>query len=654
MIFVKLQNGNVKVTTDLGDTIIGINDTGVRCMIVGPSVDIIQIMQDNYPIFTFNVSEVSFYQILPAAAVAFAGTAPQFVDILMADFFLAEIDVNATIVGNSIIAYTTTTNLGAGLTYDSGVLELLPDYTQVQTNVLASHDGTINIYWYSDAGGTDLLRTLSLPYVASSGFQAFAAPAGFGRYVKYTFTNGAAPQTDFYYSTTFLKGAQSPQIMNMETTISGKMTAMVSKSVLVGKTEGGNFYQNVSSSNGGHLEVSVQSPISAFGEISTIEPYPVAQIDFVYGVNEYLTTKVETGSGSVTGSGGLLSCATTAAINSSAQLSSLRYIKYRPGQGAKGMFTAMFTTGAADSKQYAGLFTPSLNNGFGFGYDGATFGIWYMKNGSPTHIPQTSWNNDLMNGAGGENNKSGMNLIPTNGNVFKINYQYLGFGSVKFFIENSYNGQFVCVHEIKYTNTYTTPSVSQPSLNLLWRAENTANSTNIVVKAASGALFLEGERRLLGSNHGLDNSKSNITTITNIITIRNATSYNGLTNRSHIRLRTVSFASNTGGAGSGITTLKIIRNATLAGTTTFTTINGTSVDDGVTITNGNSIASYNTAATISGGTVMFNSIIGVGNNADIDLTELDLFAYPGDIITFSITSTQSVTAGVGTTWTEDI
>ena len=37
-----------------------------------------------------------------------------------------------------------------------------------------------------------------------------------------------------------------------------------------------------------------------------------------------------------------------------------------------------------------------------------------------------------------------------------------------------------------------------------------------------------------------------------------------------------------------------------------------------------------------------------------DLTELDLFAYPGDVITFSITSTQSVTAGVGITWTEDI
>lgn len=553
------------------------------------------------------------------------------------------------------VAFTTTATLGSGATYNSGILTLLPKYTQVQTNIYASHDGTINVYWYSDAGGTDLLRTISINYEASKGYQTYAAPAGFGTYVKYTYTNGATPQTDFYYSTTFLTHAQSPQIMNMESTILSKMAAMVTKSVLVGKTEGGNYYQNISSDNGGHLEVSLQSPRSAFGEVSVIEPYPVAQIDFVYGINTYLTNKIETGSGAVTGSGGLVVCSTTATTSSSAQINSLRYLKYRAGQGAKGMFTALFTTGVSNSNQYAGIFTPSLDNGFGFGYDGATFGIWYMKNGSPTHIPQTSWNNDLMNGAGGENNRSGMNLVPTNGNVYSITYQYLGFGSIKFYIENSYNGQFVLVHEIEYTNSYTTPSISQPSLSLTWKAENTTNNTNIVVKGASGALFIEGDRRLLGPSHGLDNNKSSITTITNIITLRNATSYNGITNRAHIRLRTVSFASNTGGAGSGITTLKIIRNATLGGSPSYTTINGTTADSGVTITSGNSITSYDTAGTtVTGGTVMFNSIIGVGNNADKDLSELDLFAYPGDIITFSITSTQSVTAGVGITWTEDI
>jgi len=441
----------------------------------------------------------------------------------------------------------------------------------------------------------------------------------------------------------------------MESAISSKMTANVTKSVLVGKTEGGNYYQNISSNNGGHLDVSLQSPVSAFGEISTIEPQPVAQIDFVYGINTYITTTTTTGSGSVTSSGGLLSCATTAATSSSAQLSSLRYIKYRAGQGAKGMFTALFTTGVADSKQYAGLFTPNLDNGFGFGYDGTTFGIWYIKDGSATHIPQTTWNNDVMNGSGGSTNKSGMTLTPTNGNVFKVIYQYLGFGSIEFFIENSYNGQLVKVHEIKYTNTYTTPSVSQPSLSLLWNATNTTNNSNIVVKGASGALFLEGDRRLLGPSHGLDNNKSTITTQTNIITLRNATTYNGKANRAHIRLRTVSFASNTGGAGSGITTLKIVRNTTLGGSPSYTTINGTTADGGVTITSGNSITSYDTAGTtVTGGTVMFNSIIGVGNNAYEDLTDLDLFAYPGDIITFSITSTQSVTCGVGITWTEDL
>lgn len=554
------------------------------------------------------------------------------------------------------VAFTTTANLAGGATYDSGILELLPTYTQVQTNILADQNGTINIYWYSDAGGTDLVRTLSIPYLATDGYQSFGSAATFGRYVKYTFTNGATPQGDFYYSTIFLTHAQSAQILNVESVVSPKMISALTKSVLLGRTEGGNYYQNTSIDALGHLEMSMQDPISAFGEVSTIEPYPVVQIDFVYGINTYTTISTVTGSGQVTSaSGTLLNCQTTAAASSSAQLTSVRYLKYRPGQGAKGLLTAVFTTGAADSKQYAGLFTPSLNNGFGFGYDGTTFGIWYIRDGVPTHIPQTTWSNDRMNGAGGANNKSGVNLIPTNGNVYKISYQYLGFGSIKFFVENNFNGQFVLVHEIPYANANTVSSLSQPSLSLLWRAENAANTTNISVKGASGALFVEGDRRLLGPTHGLDNNKTTITTQTNIITLRNATSYNGKANRSHIRLRTVSFASNTGGAGNGITTLKIVRNPTLGGVPVYTTINGTTADSGVTITNGNSVTSYDFAGTtVTGGTVMFNSIIGVGNNFTQDLTELDLFAYPGDIITFSITSTQSATAGVAITWSEDL
>lgn len=554
------------------------------------------------------------------------------------------------------IAFLTTATLTANSTYNSGILTLHPIYTQVQTNIVASHDGTIIIYWYSDSGGTNTVRTLSVPYEASNGYQTFAAPASFGPYVKYTFVNGGTNQTSFYYSTTFLTHAQSGQLLNLEAPLSNKMVSALNRSVLVGTTEGGNYYQNVSSSNEGHLEIAIKNPVSSFGDLSTIEPLPVAQIDFVYGINTYITQNAVTGSGQVTATGGLLSCATTAATSSSAQLTSTRYAKYRPGQGVKALFTALFTPGVANSKQYAGVFTVSLNNGFGFGYDGTVFGLWHIKDGSPTHIPQTSWNKDTMDGGSDQFNKSGMNLSHTNGNVYKIIYQYLGFGNIKYYIENSYNGQFVLVHEIKYTNTNTVPSVGQPSLTLLWRAENSTNNTNIVVKAASGALFLEGQRRLLGPSHGLDNNKSVTAAIhTNIITIRNCTSYNGKNNRSHLKLRTISFAANTGGTGSGITTCKIIRNATLGGTPAYTTINGATADNGVTITNGNAVSSYDTAGTtVTGGDTIFNSVIGIGNNAYEDLTELDLFSYPGDTLTISITSTQNSTVGIGVTWTEDL
>ena len=562
------------------------------------------------------------------------------------------VDSSGNVLENKISTdNSTTTPLTANSTY-TGTWENVTNYSSIQ--VIANADVSGTLYADFSIDGITADRNVQLSDGTSGSFGIHGL-IPISKFFRVRIVNGGSNQSSLRVQTTLNTEARiSMPTSRMAQTLSDYSDVLNQRAVLVGKTEGGNYYQNISSSSLGHIETSIQGPLTAFGEVSVAEPSPVAQIDFVYGVNSYVTNSTTTGSGTVTGSGGLLLCSTTAATSSSAQLSSLRYIKYRPGQGARGLFTALFTTGVANSKQYAGLFTTSLNNGFGFGYNGATFGIWYMKNGTPTHIPQSSWSEDLMNGASGSTNKSGMNLVPTNGNVFKITYQYLGFGAIKFYIENNVNGQFVLVHQIQYANSNTSPSVSQPSLNLLWKAENTTNNTNIVVKGASGALFLEGQRRFLGASFGLDNNKSSITTQTNIITLKNATSYNGVNNRSHIRLRTISFASNAN-SQLGIATFKIVRNATLGGSPSYTTINGTTADGGVTITNGNSITSYDTAGTtVTGGTVIFNSIIGIGNNSFEDISEYDLFAYPGDILTFSITCTSSATAGVGVTWSEDV
>lgn len=546
---------------------------------------------------------------------------------------------------------STSSPLSSSATY-TGTYEDVSIYEAIQ--VIAITDVVGTLYYDFSTNGTDTDNTIQLSSGTTSelGTHGLTVLAKFGRV---RLVNGGTWQGYLRLQTIYSEPKVTLATSKLAQNVSDYSDVINSRSIIIWKTEWWDYYQNISSSSDWNLEVALQSPVSAFGELATIEPQPVAQIDFVYWINTLISTQTVTGSWTVTASGGLLSCSTSATTSSSAQLVSKRYLKYRPWQGWKWMFTASFTTGIAGSAQYAWLFTTSLNNGFGFGYDGTVFGIWYMKDWTPTHIPQTTWNVDLFNGASGINNKSWMLLIPTNWNVFKIVYQYLGFGAIKFYIENTFNGQFTLAHEIKYANTTTTPSISQPSLNLLRRSANTTNNTNIVVKGASGALFLEWIRRYLWPTFWYDNNKTGITTQTNVFTIRNATSYNGISNRSNIRLRTISFAANTNGATSWIATCKITVNATLWGSPSYTTVNGTSADQGVTITSGNSTASVDTAGTtVTGGNVVYNSIIGIGNNFSEDITDLDIFSNPWDLLTFSITSTQSVTAGIAVTRSEDI
>lgn len=157
------------------------------------------------------------------------------------------------------IAFVTTTNLAGGATYSSGVLALSPRYSQVQTSVLASKAGTLVIYWYSDAAGTDLIRTLTIPYGASDGFQMFSSIA-FAPYVKYEFTNNAgASQTDFYLDTKFLRRPLSGQILRVDGTIVGGMFATLQRSIISGETTGG---------GGGFVNVKVNPSGALVAEIS--------------------------------------------------------------------------------------------------------------------------------------------------------------------------------------------------------------------------------------------------------------------------------------------------------------------------------------------------------------------------------------------------
>ena len=153
-----------------------------------------------------------------------------------------------------VLIFGTTTPLAGSATFNSGVLSLV-EKSQVETRILSDTDGTINIYFYEDIGGTDLVRQLSIPYNAADGFQYFAAPA-FSNYVAYEFVNSGTPQTDFLYETKVLTTALSGQIVRIDGTIVNGMVAPVVRSVSTGMTDLGGFV-NVGVTPGGNTKVTL-------------------------------------------------------------------------------------------------------------------------------------------------------------------------------------------------------------------------------------------------------------------------------------------------------------------------------------------------------------------------------------------------------------
>jgi len=140
-------------------------------------------------------------------------------------------------------SFQTTALLGAGATYDSGILDLR-GWSQVDTRIVSDQDGTIEISWYSDAAGTDQVRFLSIPYSASNGFQLFSAPA-FTPYNRYEFVNGGVAQGDFFFENKVLRTALSPQVLGVTAFIAGGMVTELNRSIIVGADSAGG-YNNVS------------------------------------------------------------------------------------------------------------------------------------------------------------------------------------------------------------------------------------------------------------------------------------------------------------------------------------------------------------------------------------------------------------------------
>jgi len=524
-------------------------------------------------------------------------------------------------------------------------------YASIAISVVSdqsSANSGLSIQFSSDGTNWDLKKqyTLVANAIQNHIFSALS------KYFRIVYTNGTTNQTFFRLQVVLHPSNKSLVNITSDVIPYASSDCTTTNAILNGITTNTELVLPCTVNEQGVLNVVLKNPSSAFGDTRIIEPTPVVQIDFTYGNNATTTIGTTTGSGAVTNASSMAVMSTTAATNSSAMLTSRYFARYKAGQSGLIRLTAIFTTGIAGNTQIAGAGTSA--DGYFFGYNGTSFGILYRSSATGslvnTWIPQTSWNMDVMNGASGSPNPSGVNLAPSNGNVYQISYSYLGFGNIYFYILSPFD-TFVLVHVIQYSNSNTSTIVSNPNIQLLWQSLNTTNNTNIVVKAGSGAIFVEGRERFLGPKWAFDvNSITIRTTAIPVFSIKNIPTFNSITNTSQIKLLYLSISCN----NSSTTDTFLIRltlNATLTGATFLATLN--------TINSGNSIATIDTAATAItalSGTQMFSKTLGPGDTYNINLTNCNINMIPGDVITISAIGNVFAGNQIATSlfWQEDI
>lgn len=261
-----------------------------------------------------------------------------------------------------------------------------------------------------------------------------------------------------------------------------------------------------------------------------------------------------------------------------------------------------------------------------------------------TWTARTAWNTDPADAT-----QELPSLDFSMGQVAEIQYQWLGYGAILYRLENPATGRFVTVHEDRYANTATSPSLRQPDLYAYASVDNQGTTTNLTMRSGSIGMFIAGEppARNLGVRFSQSATLAGTATRTNVLVIRVGTSFSGATNRTRVFLDGMTFGNN---SSNRTAEFHITRNPDLVGAPSWTSVDAT-----------NSVVSFDTTTTdiVAGsGERLLTSVVGAADGVARDLDREHLIELsPGDILVVSSAlasggSGADVVAGF--TWVEGV
>lgn len=324
-------------------------------------------------------------------------------------------------------------------------------------------------------------------------------------------------------------------------------------------------------------------------------------------------------------------------------ISSKKSVNYSPGHEIMTMFTAMFPTAGASSSggayydRYIGMF--NATNGFGIGERKGTFGIQYLKNGTSTFIPQTSFNLDQLDGTG----QSGMIIDWSKLNIFYISFGWLGAAPIEFGVADE-GGNWVTFHHIRYPNLQTSPSIHNPSLPIAMSVSKSNSDTGLLsIQTASWDATITGHEQAIRTHTTTRNTVTvDGNTLVPILTLRNRTTFVGKASTARMRILFLNFAAQD-------TTNKLIRVQLLKEATLDST-NYSNINDL------HSIAEVDTSATSFSetGTLIFQASTQNGSELWLKSNGLNVELYPGETLSIGAAEegTGTATTDFSITWEE--
>lgn len=375
--------------------------------------------------------------------------------------------------------------------------------------------------------------------------------------------------------------------------------------------------------------------LSIFGDLQVAQKAVILNLSFHYSVNPYFVSIDSTNGATVTQANNyaVLQSGTNPAGH--AGITSKAAMRYLAGVGIGTIFGCKFTAGVANSSQIVGL-GDDVDAGVHFGYNNTTFGIFLWTSGVATFVPQSSFNADKLDGTG----PSTRTIDPTKLNVYRISASRST--AIQYYWYDAITTRWVLAHTI--SSPVAAPNISNPSLPLFAHSTNTGNTINVTVSISGMSAYREEQNPgwdIVFANEvgSTGNSKTNTTELS-IISIQDKASFQGLSNRTRVKISGISFSNN-----NQTLVVRAILNTTLGGSPSYADFDTST-----------SVVAIDTAGTtVSGGREVWRGSIGTGgggNGAYVDVSSLNIILNPGDTLTFSALSGGSQTVNVGVQWEE--